>query len=256
MLAHMKPPHTFPVDALGHWTSSSARLLVLSGAGLSVASGVPTYRSKDGLWLNHSIDQVCNFLNWTDHVPAIEQFYQHLWDSRQTAQPNIGHLLLDNLNGNVAHYTQNVDGLCAAIPLHGQLANLECVRCGWVWEHNGVLDLSAACPQCGTTGGVKPGVVFFHQHPPAYQRLLTSLQELRAQDVLAVVGTSGEVIPIVAWCHMLGVNCQKWLYNTERSDSLPEAFFHRVVLGPFEQTCFDLKDRWQQHSRAARTSGR
>lgn len=242
----MNTPLYSNIDPQGQWTSFSPRLLVLSGAGLSVASGVPTYRSQDGLWLNHSIDQVCNFLNWTQHIPAIERFYQTLWDTRQTAQPNMGHMVLDNLRGNVAHYTQNVDGLCAAIPLHGQLSTLECVRCGGVWAHNGTLNLGDPCPYCTTTGTVKPGVVFFHQHPPVYQRLLTSLRELRPKDVLAVVGTSGEVIPIVAWCHMLGVQCHKWLYNKDRSESLPEDFFHRVVLGPFEQTCFDLKDRWER----------
>lgn len=240
-----KPYHP-RLDQQGQWVDEDPRLVVLSGSGISVASGVPTYRSDNGLWLNYSLDNVCNLSTWKDNKHDIQKFYQMLWDQKQNCLPNMGHLILDSLD--CVHYTQNVDGLASnAIPIHGQLKLLECLQCGCHWPHNGVIDLSQKCPDCHTFGEVKPGVVFFHQYPPMYQVFLNTLSGLRETDVLVVVGTSGAVVPIVAWVRSMGVQCQKWLFNYEGSPELPSEFFDCVMMGPFEQTCFGLKDKWQQH---------
>lgn len=242
----LRQPYHARLDHQGKWVDAAPRLVVLSGSGISVASGVPTYRSGDGLWLNYSLDQVCNLHTWKEHKDQVQSFYQMLWDQKHNCVPNMGHLVLDGLD--CVHYTQNVDGLAEkAIPIHGQLQLLECLNCNAHWPHNGVIDLAQECPSCHTFGEIKPGVVFFHQHPPMYQVFLNTLYGLRAQDVLAVVGTSGTVVPIVSWCRNIGVQGQKWLFNFEPSADLPEDFFNHVMMGPFEQTCFALKDKWQQH---------
>lgn len=245
----LRQPYHPRLDHQGKWVDEQPRLLILSGSGISVASGVPTYRSDNGLWLNHCLNEVCNMHTWKDNKEKVQSFYQMLWDQKQPCTPNVGHILLDNLD--CVHYTQNVDGLASkAIPIHGQLALLECLNCGAHWPHNGIIDLAQECPDCHTFGDIKPGVVFFHQHPPMYQIFLNTLQGLRPQDVLVVVGTSGNVVPIVSWCNNMGVQGQKWLFNFEPSESLPSDFFDYVMMGPFEQTCFALKDKWQQYLRS------
>lgn len=244
-----RSPFHSRLDHRGMWLDEKPRLLVVSGSGISVASGVPTYRADNGLWLNHSLDVVCNLHTWKSNIDQVQHFYQTLWDHKQHCQPNLGHQMLDGLD--CVHFTQNVDGLAAqAIPLHGQLSLLECMACGAHWPHGGTMDLRVPCPECHTVGNVKPGVVFFHQHPPMYQIFLNTLQGLRADDVLVVVGTSGSVVPIVSWCHQLQIPSQKWLFNFEPSVDLPADFFHHVVMGPFEQTCFALKNQWEKHLRA------
>lgn len=244
----LRQPYHSRLDHQGKWVDDTPRLLVLSGSGISVASGVPTYRSGDGLWLNHSLEQVCSMHTWKDNKEKVQAFYQMLWDQKRNCTPNMGHMMLDQLD--CVHYTQNVDGLAEkAIPIHGQLSLLECLNCGAHWPHNGVIDLAEECPDCHQFGDIKPGVVFFHQHPPMYQVFLNTLQGLRPNDVLAVIGTSGVVVPIVSWCQSMGIEGQKWLFNFEPSNSLPAERFDYVAMGPFEHTCFALKDKWEQHKK-------
>ena len=222
------------------------RLVVLSGSGLSVGAGMPLYRAEDGLWNNFSISEVCDFHSWKDNKQKVQEFYQSLYDLRLGLLPSKGHKTLDLISD--AHYTQNVDELCLrSTPLHGSLFDLQCLFCGALWRHSGRIDLDAPCPQCQKSGDVKPSVVFFHEAPPAYAWLHAELSVLRQEDVLLVVGTSGEVIPIVSLCKQMRVPSQKWLFNRDRSFKLPEDFFDDVVFGDFDQTCETLHSKWEAH---------
>jgi len=236
-----------PLTPNGSWTIQSPRILVLSGSGISVASGMPTYRTDDGVWLETDIKTVCDINTWQKNKSAVQSFYQKLFDTRKSLQKNIGHITLDELP-RAAHFTQNVDDFCLhSINLHGSIFKLHCTACGKKWKHKNVIDLSKPCPKCGETGQVKPGVVFFHENPPVYSMFLQTLRELTSDDVLLIVGTSGAVVPILQWCRQLSVPATKWLYNKEKSNALPEHLFDEVVFGPFEETCDILKAKWQKH---------
>lgn len=233
----------------GSWKehTDEPRLMVISGSGLSVGSGVPTYRSNDGLWLNYDLKKVCNIYTWTEHLTDIQNFYSQLFHTLNDTQSNFGHQVLDGLN--CVHYTQNVDNLARyAINIHGHLDHLECPSCQHLWAHQGVVTVHSLCPNCSHTP-VKPAVVFFHQSTPMYPILLNTLMGLRKHDVLLVVGTSGEVVPIANWLQTLPIPATKWLYNLERQFKLPEHLFDCVVLGEFNATCFDFKNRWERHQR-------
>ena len=182
------------------------RLYVFSGAGLSAESGVPTFRSADGVWAKFDMDEVCNFKRWRRHRSAVFRFYADRRREIEAARPNGAHRLLALWQhtwgtDRVRLITQNVDDLLEragardVVHLHGDLASLHCTDCGHRFAAPAVtLDESVACPACGGLEGVKPGVVMFFEPAPMYARLDEMEEEISDTDLFVVVGTAFEVI--------------------------------------------------------------
>jgi NAD-dependent deacetylase len=216
-------------------SDATPRLVVMTGAGLSAPSGISTFRDKDGLWNEHSIDQVCNALTWRDNRDAVHRFYNMLRTSLPKASPNPGHDLLSAWSKDYGEkatiLTQNVDDLLEragcnnAIHLHGYLQNMQCIACGNVWnvgysewDHE-----TDRCPDCNSARGVKPGVVFFNERAPRYSDLYRAFKKLTSRDVVVVIGTSGQVINVDA----LAIDCRafKILNNLEPMDEINDGYF-------------------------------
>ena len=233
----------------GAWKVHGPRLLVITGSGLSVASGLSTFRRQDGLWNGRDVNKVCNGHTWKDHHPDVMAFYSDLKQKASDASANDGHRALARLSGHVVVATQNVDGLLErcnvpSILLHGQLNRYYCGQCKKTWEIEWLAPYPSKCHVCSNTW-IKPGVVFFHEPVPLYQKLELALSQLRSEDVVAVVGTSGEVLPIGRWLRNL--ECQKWLFNLTPEFKLPNHIFHECVFGDFEQTHAQLTEMWNAH---------
>lgn len=184
------------------------QLFVISGAGLSAESGLSTFRDSNGLWERHDIGRICHMATWKANRSEVFRFYAQRRRDVAAAAPNAAHLAVAGWQArwgadNVHLLTQNVDdlleraGATRVVHLHGDLESLLCTACGTRWavsleeyqEHT-------RCPKCKSLRGVKPGVVFFGERADQYRVLARMHKSIRADDVLIVIGTSFEVIPV------------------------------------------------------------
>ena len=180
-------------------------IVILTGAGISAESGVPTFRGPDGLWEGHRIEDVATPEAFA-RDPAL---VQHFYDARRAAlgrvEPNAAHHALARLDrewpGELLIVTQNVDDLhdraAAAVlsrparllHMHGELKSALCAACGatQAWEH----DLTGA-PPCACGGTLRPDIVWFGEMPYAMDRIDAALADC---SVFVSIGTSGAVYP-------------------------------------------------------------
>jgi NAD-dependent SIR2 family protein deacetylase len=216
------------IEQLRQWLSTHDRIFVLTGAGISTASGIPDYRGPDGLWKRSAPITYQAFMR----DPAMRARYWMRsfigWPAVAHAQPNRAHEALMELEsqGRITMLvTQNVDGLHAraghrdVIDLHGRIDQVVCLDCesrvdrldvqrrlrdanpDWTnltatsapdgdadFEHASAADFRS--PQCIDCGGLlKPDVVFFGENVPR-ARVADAQAALRKADAMLVVGSS------------------------------------------------------------------
>jgi NAD-dependent deacetylase len=194
------------------------RPVVLTGAGISADSGVPTFRGAEGLWRDVRPEEIATPEAFAKDPVRSWAWYAWRREKLAGCRPNAGHLalarwLIDRPGGLLV--TQNVDGLhelaaleaaggdsaiaARAMPtrLHGSIVHVRCPACGFRAEHRGPVDASAVstlphCDRCGNL--LRPDVVWFGEAlpPDALQR---ALEAAGAADVCLVVGTQGAVYP-------------------------------------------------------------
>jgi NAD-dependent deacetylase len=194
------------VERLAELVRERQPCVVLTGAGISTESGIPDFRSAEGIWATYDPFEVA-------HVDALRRDPVRVWEFYALrlgllgrAEPNDGHLALVELEerGLVrAVVTQNVDGLHQragsreVVEVHGSLREAECVHCGVRVAMADALEQLPlpACPECGEV--LKPGVVMFGELLPA--EAIERAQRLAAEaGLLLVVGSSLEVHPVAA----------------------------------------------------------
>jgi NAD-dependent protein deacetylase/lipoamidase len=214
------------------------RVFVLTGAGISAESGLPTFRASDGLWAGYRIEDVCTPEAWRRHPAEVWAFYSARRAQGQKAQPNPAHIALAKLEAKLGSErfflcTQNVDdlheraGSVNLIHMHGELAKSRCEdECGRppVEDHAvyANLDEVGRCP-CG--GRMRPHIVFFGEIPLEMSRIE---REIDRATVMVVVGTSGSVYPaasFVHWAHQAGA---RTIYIGPEAPLNAAAFTHVV----------------------------
>ncbi len=217
------------------------RVAVLTGAGVSAESGVPTFRdAQTGLWSRFDAQRLASQEGFRDDPGLVWSWYMHRLATVEAAQPNPGHDALAVLAATVDEMsltTQNVDDLHEragsqhVMHLHGHIGRFHCNECGaayYLKPEDKVAPLPPICQLC--TGYVRPGVVWFGEMLP--ERVLNAAWRAAEQcDVFLVVGTSGVVypaaqLPIVAHKH----GAQVVEVNTE--PSLLSELVDAVLLGP------------------------
>ena len=215
-------------EALGRSSSTVA----VTGAGISVESGIPDFRSPDGLWARYPPEEYATidaFL--ADPDKAWVMFYE-LADMIVSAEPNAGHLALAQLESSGrldAVITQNIDGLHVragnkdVIEFHGSTTHLSCPDCA----RRSPMDLSRrdfGAPRCQCGGAMKPDVVLFGEMIPP-DALMRSQVLAQQCDALIVVGTSAQVFPAAGLPYTAKENGAFIIEcNTE-----PTAFTHAVT---------------------------
>ena len=180
--------------------------VVLTGAGISTESGIPDFRSAEGVWARYDPAEVAHIDALRRDPARVWEFYALRLDALSRADPNDGHRALAELEerGLVrAVVTQNIDGLHQragsreVVEVHGSVREAECIHCGVrVPMEDAVASLPLPpCPQCGEI--LKPGVVMFGELLPAQE--IERAQALAAEaGLLLVVGSSLEVHPVAA----------------------------------------------------------
>jgi len=189
-------------------TFIKTNLLVFTGAGLSAESGIATFRDKNGLWENHSVDDVCNYITWKKNFDLVHRFYNERRMQLGTVQPNHAHAMIADWQARyeAVVITQNVDDLLEragckdVIHVHGNLAKMHCEACGEVWDigYRAFDAGNEVCvnPKCDSKRGIKPAVVFFNQSAPEYSTMYRAFSSVPKDGVIVVIGTSGQVINI------------------------------------------------------------
>ena len=180
--------------------------VVLTGAGISTESGIPDFRSAEGIWAQYDPYEVGHIDALRRDPARVWEFYARRLEALAGTEPNEGHRALAELEARGwirAVVTQNVDGLHEragsreVVDVHGSLREAECVHCGArVPMADALHQLPLpTCPECGEV--LKPGVVMFGELLPA--RAIERAQQLAAEArLLLVVGSSLEVHPVAA----------------------------------------------------------
>lgn len=224
-----------------------SRVLVLTGAGVSAESGVPTFRGSDGLWEGHAVEQVASPEGFAADPALVWRFYSLRRQAAARVQPNEGHRALARLEEKLGDRfllaTQNVDGLHARagsrrlIAMHGELFMSRCERCESPFPDERLF-LAPPLPVCGDCGGAeRPHIVWFGEAlDPAHLRAIDRfIGEAGEQLIFLAVGTSGLVYPAAALVDLARqVGGQTWLVDLAPSPEHARRFDH-VVAGPSGQ---------------------
>jgi NAD-dependent deacetylase len=194
------------------------RVFVLTGAGVSAESGIPTFRGAGGLWRNFRIEEVASPVAWARDPRRVWEFYSMRRRVAAAAQPNPGHTAIAELEGKLGERfflcTQNVDALHEragsqrVAHMHGELFKSRCDRSPdpASGEHRGCMrspfgdratyDNGADLPRCACGGLVRPHICWFGEVPYDMERIQA---ELGRCTVLVAVGTSGVVHPAASF---------------------------------------------------------
>jgi NAD-dependent deacetylase len=180
---------------------NAKRIAVLTGAGVSAESGIPTFRSNGGFWQNRRFEDLATPGGFARDPKFVWQWYEERRRGIAAALPNAGHEALAALERRVAEFTlitQNVDGLHDAagsrniVKLHGDIWLVRCTACGA--QRIERAELNDLPPRCVCGGLLRPGVVWFGEALPegAMERATAAVQRA---EVLIVAGTSAQVYP-------------------------------------------------------------
>lgn len=178
------------------------RVTVLTGAGISAESGVPTFRGEDGLWRSHNVMDLVTPHGFSRDPKLVWEFYNWRRSLINGITFNPAHKALAELEAQVPHFTlitQNVDGLHLkagsrnVLEIHGNLWKVRCTKCGRM-----TLDESSdmgALPACNVCGGLlRPHVVWFGESLDQ-DTLQKAVDASRHCEVMLVIGTSAVVQP-------------------------------------------------------------
>jgi len=222
---------------------SASRVAVLTGAGVSAESGVPTFReAQTGLWAQYSPNDLATPEAFQRDPRLVWEWYAQRRERVAQVQPNPGHRALADLETRLAQrsaqftlITQNVDSLHQragsrnVIELHGNIARVKCSRedrvvASWLPS----LQVPPPCPHCGAP--LRPDVVWFGEDLPR-EAILTAQRAARQSDIFFSVGTSGVFepaasLPFIALQHRATVV----EINPESTPLTPQATY--VLAGP------------------------
>lgn len=190
---------------MSHSLSGGTRIVVLTGAGISAESGLPTFRDAGGLWEGYRVEDVATPEGYARDPDTVLRFYDDRRRALAHAEPNAAHRALARLEAawgpDLLVVTQNVDdlheraGTRNLIHMHGELRRALCASCGARHEWTGDLLGRPPCPACGARM-LRPDVVWFGEMPYGLERIERAVA---ACDVFVSIGTSGAVYPAAGY---------------------------------------------------------
>ncbi len=223
---------------------NSRSLIALTGAGISVPSGIPDFRSKGGLWDKYD---PMEYANISSFYRTPEKIWEMIFDMMSlviNAEPNDAHFTLaklENLGILKALITQNIDGLhgkagsSKIIEFHGNTEFLECLKCGNSYKSESYSIIEKKIPLCSCGAILKPSVIFFGEAIPE-EALIESTEYAATADAVLVIGTSVAVYPAAAIPAIAKRNGAAIIeFNIEESETT-SALTDILILGDVEKT--------------------
>jgi NAD-dependent deacetylase len=229
---------------MGQPMPPSANWFVLTGAGVSAESGLPTFRGPNGLWRNRRPEDVASLDAWRRDPRMVWEFYSMRRQKHATVEPNPAHHALAELERRIvaAHgpesfflCTQNVDrlheraGSERVVHVHGRLFETCCERaCGPPFPDESVVENGAELPRCACGGLLRPNVCWFGETLHEMERIFPALERC---DTFLAAGTSGAVYPVASFVAHLKRRGVRTLYAGLEAP-LNREYFDEVRLGP------------------------
>lgn len=220
--------------------SPASKVVILTGAGVSAESGVPTFRGSNGLWEGLPVEAVASPEGFDADPLRVWRFYSQRREGAAAVSPNPGHLAIAKLEASLGDRfllaTQNVDGLHARagsrrlVALHGELFESRCERCNRPFaDTRTYFEAVPRCPTCQQR--VRPHIVWFGEFlDRAHLARLAAFIEAGGTDlVFLAVGTSGQVYPaagLVDAARDVGGQC--WLVDVDPPEAYARRFQHVI----------------------------
>lgn len=230
----------------------STKVCVLTGAGVSKESGVPTFRDKDGLWQKFTPEELANMDAFLANPDLVWGWYEHRRKVIRDVKPNPGHLALAQMQKFFKSFTlvtQNVDGLHAragssrVLEVHGNIERSFCVDCSKFAEAEYLADLAesgrAVCASCG--GLLRPDVVWFGENLPM-DIFGQAESAVRGCELFFSVGTSGAVFP-AAGLPLLAKDSGAYVVEVNPVPTEISRYMDECLLGPSAEILPELVKR-------------
>ena len=212
-----------------------AKVVVLSGAGISAESGISTFRDSDGLWEKYKIEDVCMIGCLENNRKQTIEFYNARRLELKTKKPNKAHKILANLKNKypkeISIITQNVDDLFEkagikhddVIHLHGFLTEVRCEKCNFVYDIGyQKLTNDQKCPKC-KNNKIRPNIVMFGEMAPLYEELYKQMEDC---ELFIAIGTSGKVVGVNSFA---AYTKRSILNILEPSEAIEEELFSKIL---------------------------
>jgi len=193
--------------------SPTDRVFVLTGAGVSAESGIPTFRGVGGLWRNYRIEEVASPEAWHRDPRLVWEFYSMRRRVASAAKPNPAHFAIAKLEHFLQERlfvcTQNVDNLHQqagskrVVHMHGELFKSRCDTCSRAPFHDtNTYDAPIEIPRCECGGRIRPHICWFGEVPFELDQIYEALGD---STLFMAVGTSGVVEPAASFvAHVAG----------------------------------------------------
>lgn len=206
------------------------KLVVLSGAGISKESGIPTFRDNNGLWKQYRFEEVASPEAWRRDPAMVLEFYNFRRKIVRKSKPNYAHIALAELEKkfDVIIITQNVDDLHERagskniLHLHGEImkarstANPEII----VDLNSDELNIGDKCP---LGSQLRPHIVWFGEPVP---NIVKAIEIVKTADIFLVIGTGLQVYPAAGLINYTPKKCKNFLIDPGTEFLLPQDFIH------------------------------
>ncbi len=222
-------------------------IVILTGAGISAESGIPTFRSQgtdlyweyddtEGVRKKHRVEDVCTPEALAADPELVHRFYNLRRAALATVEPNAAHRALARLDeawgGGLLIVTQNVDdlheraGATRMLHMHGELLSALCAVCGARESWAGSLPEGSICGACGSAA-LRPDIVFFGEMPYQMERIEAALAQA---DLFVSIGTSGAVYPAAGFVQTAAYHGAATL-ELNLDPSMGSVFFEETRIG-------------------------
>ena len=227
-------------------------IVVLTGAGISAESGIPTFRAADGLWENHRVEDVATPEGFAANPLLVHDFYNRRRRQLQQdpVRPNPAHSALARLEyacGESPDHefllvTQNIDNLheragSTPVHMHGELLKSRCSVSGLVFDQREDLGLDDICRCCQQPANLRPHVVWFGEMPLAMTAITRALERC---DLFIAIGTSGNVYPAAGFYQLAR---EHGAHTIELNLEATHSDFDEQICGNASVTVPELVDR-------------
>jgi len=213
------------------------RLFILTGAGISAESGIPTFRDAGGLWRRYRIEEVASPHAWRRDPRLVWDFYSMRRRAASAAKPNPGHAALAalelTLHDRVFLCTQNVDNLHElagserVLHMHGELFKSRCDSCHTPpFDDANLYESPADLPRCPCGALIRPHICWFGETPFHLDQIFAALREC---TVFLAIGTSGTVEPAASFVSQVAARARSFYVGPEAPAN--SAVFDDCMLG-------------------------